>query len=326
MTTETVDPPRTVKLKPQIEMPKSIRVRPDTYTDIYERYVPKVLLASIPANRRVELGYENVDEDFIGHPDNDCDAARENAQNQRTRLLGERRDELSDDAPEDDFDVAPVQIRCPHTAPQFAPDPDVIYVGRFLDGLVAAGIFENRALAKTLLNNIPAGRSFKQSGIAGRFTGGGSVEMWFKPATPRVEMIETAEAGEFDKTITDMILRDGKTPAISMGTIIKNAEPGEIRNSPDVVDITPSADEEVDLWKAGRTASTFDARIILDKRYGMHYLKRGDEIELRTMGWPSPASPEMHRKWVLRPLGEGPSVVEQERVRDDVIQLSNMRA
>ena len=208
------------------------------------------------------------------------------------------------------------------------PDPDVLWVGRFLDGLTAFGVFSDRQFAKNMINNIPAGRTFRTPGIAGRFTGGGTVQMWFKPVEPRIEMIKAASTGVLynDSQIKDMIM-EGKSPTISIGTIIKDAEPGEIRNSPEVIEASQSLeDEEVDMWEAGLTESQWNPRIRMDNRFGMHYLKRGDEITIVGEGFPRPGTPHFELKWRLKPISEGPSLIQQDSSDNDTIQLSSMRA
>ena len=75
-------------------------------------------------------------------------------------------------------------------------------------------------------------------------------------------------------------IQDGVGPTINMGTIIKDAEPGEILNSPKDIQQETRDEGEVDMWSAGDTHTGFDPVIRRDNRYGLHYLKRGDEVTI----------------------------------------------
>lgn len=330
MTTET-------KTTAQFEIPKGIvnfanlRTRTDVYVDIFDRYCPKISLESLPESRRFALGYEDVP--LSGGPIHKaCSEAKETHGIAVEEAVKAHRlaTETAGDDGVDAFkpgDVSPIVDFCPHRELTEVHDPDVLWVGRVLDGLTAFGVFSSRRLAKSLINTIPLGRPFRANGIAGQFTGGGIVQMWFKPAEPRKQMIESAQGGGFntDPAIRDMILR-GEAPTIAMGTIIKDAEPGEIRNSPTVYDKETPPGEDVDMWAAGKTESSWEPTLRLDNLYGMHYLKRGDEITIAAEGWPRPSTPAFEHKWILKPISEGPSLVQQDAGGNNVVQLSSMRA
>ncbi len=296
----------------QYEHPRGIKYasvhrRTDVYAEIFERYAPYVPLSSLTAAQMSGLGVEDVEPTQPEHPKNRCKEAVE-------AYAATEGDEKREPA------------RCPHIANVLIADPDCIYVGRILDGLVSFGVFSSRRLAKNLLNNIPAGQTFSDPGTPGRFTGGGDVAMSFKAVEPRQQMIKAATEGKFNEQITDMILRDGIAPTINMGTIIKDAEPGEILNSAKIVTTEDSPDDEVDMWEAGEAEIAFSPRIRLDNRFGLHYLKRGDTIVIKGSGWPRPRVEEFEHTWVLRPMSEGPSIVQRDPGGNEIIQLSNMRA
>jgi|TARA_R110000823_G_scaffold29554_1_gene85594 hypothetical protein len=285
-------------IKPQYEMPQKITFgglprRTDVYDQVFETYCPIVPLDSLSPAKKAMLDYDKIERTRVHKA---CAESKE------------REDGI-----------------CPHFESIDIPDPDVLYVGRFLDGLVDLQVFESRKLAKNLINNIPAGATFRQPGISGQFTGGGKVNMWFKAAEPRAEMYEALAKGQFSgQPEVETLIRNGEAPTIAIGTIIKDAEPGEIINSPTVVDVPPG--EEVDMWEAGLTESSWKPKIRLDRRYGLHYLKRGDEITISGAGWPKPRVQPFEHKWVLKPRSEGRSLVQQDAGGNDVIQLSSMRA
>ncbi len=301
-------------IKPQYEMPQRITFgglprRTDVYDQVFETYCPVVSLDSLSPGKKVQAEYNKIERTRSHKACKEATAAHAAA----VEEAGEGKA------------VDSVDTFCPHLEGIMVPDPDVLYVGRFLDGLVDLQVFESRKLAKNLINNIPAGRTFRQPGISGQFTGGGKVNMWFKAAEPRAEMYEALAKGQFSgQPEVENLIRNGEAPTIAIGTIIKDAEPGEIINSPTVVDVPPG--EEVDMWEAGLTESSWVPKIRLDRRYGLHYLKRGDEITISGAGWPKPRVQQFEHKWILKPRSEGRSLVQQDAGGNDVIQLSSMRA
>ena len=304
--------------KPRFEMPTGLsyasirRGRTDIYSQIFNKYCPAVVLETMTEIRRKELEYGDLPLEGDGHKA--CTEAKE-AHAKAIELA-----EVEGAGPIGDY--------CPHKVKTLVPDPDVIWVGRLLDGLIFSGVIETRKIAKNLINNIPAGRTFRESGTAGQFTGGGIVRIEFKAVAPRAEMYRALVKGTFDNQPTvKKLIENGEAPTINMGTIIKDAEPGEILNSPDVVKPEQVTAGEVDMWEAGETEVMFEPSIRLDNRYGLHYLKRGDQVTISGSGWPRPRVTEFLHKWVLRPPSEGPSLVQQDAGGDDVIQLAgNIRA
>lgn len=282
-----------------------LRSRTDIYSEIYERYCPVVDIQDIPQPKLAQLGWLDMlpktGGGGVAHPSNRCSDAKDN-------------DGI-----------------CPHPAENaesvYVPDPDVLWVGRLIDGLTALGVFSSRKFAKSLINTMPAGAEGPISGLPGRLTGGGKVGVWFKPAEPRQEMIKAAATGLMDpwQRQRDMVLQ-GEAPTIALGDVIKDAEPGEIINSPRTLERGQESATEVDMWEAGLTEFEFNPRIRLDNRFGLHYLKRDDEIIIEGEGFPRPSSPRFREVWRLRPISEGTSHVQQDSQGDDVIQLGGMRA
>ena len=307
-------------MKPKYETPTGLsfanirRGRNDIYEQIFEQYCPTIPVDLLSNSQRVELGYEDLSLGSTEPMHKACAEAKAAAS------VYVKASE--DEEPRD------VSFYCPHNEPAaLVPDPEVIYVGRLIDGLVFSGVLESRKIGKNLINNIPAGRTFRESGTAGQFTGGGVVKLEFKAVEPRREMYEALARGVFnDQPTIKKLIENGEAPTINMGTIIKDAEPGEILNSPDVVKSEDVASGEIDMWEAGNSEFTFSPKIRLDNRFGLHYLKRGYQVTISGAGWPRPRVQEFKHKWVLRPPSEGRSLVQQDAGGDDIVQLSNMRA
>ena len=289
----------------------------ETYDKVFEKYCPKVKLSTLTPSMRSQLNYEDMEAVTFEHPNHDCPEAQRDLR--ATQI----------DSPVDDFSPAAEDAlapECPHTTDTEVQDPDVLYVGRLLDGLTWLQVFDSRKLAKNLINNIPAGQTFTRNGISGMFTGGGEVSLLFKANGARKEMIDAANAGKFNRQITDLVLLKGEAPTINMGTIIKNAEPGEILNSPKTVTPEEVAEGEVDMWEAGESEFTFNPSIRLDNRYGLHYLKRGDEINIIGSGWPKPNTPPFNHTWRLQTPSEGLSYIRMDEAGNDIVELSGLRA
>ena len=312
-------------IKPKYEIPVGIayanirKGRADIYSQIFEKYCPTIPVNLISKSQRIELGYEDLD---LGGEK--IHKACAEAKEAHAKAIESEQGVFAGD----DIDVPDISTFCPHLEiAQFVPDPEVIYVGRLIDGLIFSGVFESRKLGKNLINNIPAGRTFRESGTAGQFTGGGIVKLEFKAVEPRREMYEALARGIFDDSPSvKKLIENGEAPTINMGTIIKDAEPGEILNSASVIKPEQLASGEVDMWEAGETALHFEPKIRIDNRFGLHYLKRGDQVTVSGSGWPRPRVQEFEHKWILRPPSEGSSLVQQDSGGDDVVQLSGMRA
>ena len=312
-------------IKPRYEMPIGIafanirKGRTDIYSQVFEKYCPPVPVNMLTEARRLELGYEGLS---IGGDTPTHDACAE-AKEAYEAAVEAAIESDSDEEPNPD-----ISTYCPHREPAaLVPDPEVIYVGRLIDGLVFTGAIENRKVGKNLINNIPAGRTFRESGTAGQFTGGGVVKLEFKAVEPRKEMYDALRKGVFDgQAAIKKMIENGEAPTINMGTIVKDAEPGEILNSANVIKSEQLAAGDVDMWEAGETELHFDPVIRLDNRFGLHYLKRGDQVTISGSGWPRPRVQEFEHKWILKPPSEGISFVQQDSGGDDVVHLSGMRA
>lgn len=178
----------------------------------------------------------------------------------------------------------------------YAYDPDVLYVGPFLDGLVRLGIFTGvdskaaRHTAKTFFYEVNDKPSFK-------FT---------------IQRAKTLGAEDWPYTGT----KYGE--ALNLRSISgrgsgESVEPGEVRNSPSV---TRSTD---DIWETQQGPVVFDPIISVDKRYGLHMLCRGDRVvktyRVRRGGKMITAS----ETFVLRGQDEGSSYVAPRNASEEKV-------
>ena len=224
------------------------------------------------------------------------------------RIPDETRLELGLDAVDDD-----VYVR----------DPDVLWVGRLLDGFVYLGVVDSRSLMKNFLKTVTSGRDSRPPGLPGRLRGGGEVSCTITPVF-RVEMAEAHASGKLagmDQEIQDKIAR-GESPEIALGEAIKHNEPGEIRNSPPANPSGKLSEAELDdMWAAQMAAREWEPSMRLDSRFGLHYLKRGDRIFTRQEGFPKPNTPYTENTWIPRPPSEGPSLISAPTGEPGVVDL-----
>ena len=97
---------------------------------------------------------------------------------------------------------------------------------------------------------------------------------------------------------------------------VKDNTPGELMNSPQIV----QDDETMELRmrgldEKGLASKDIEPIIREDKRFGLHYLKRGDEF---TFSYKDRRKNAHMLRFVLRPLGEGSSLVAGDRATDVV--------
>jgi hypothetical protein len=174
----------------------------------------------------------------------------------------------------------------PRLEPVMVPDPDVIWVGAISNGLVWLKLFQYLRLYNSFMGEV-------NSGTEGR-----------------------CEATFY---------REGQS-AVRLGKVIKDNQPGEILNSPEtapsVVDPRAAAERE-DMWRESYVADEWDPIVRIDRRFGLHYLKRGDRIVLHFKGWPRPNTPETERVFVLKPPSEGNSFVPAAKESADIVDLAS---
>lgn len=160
-------------------------------------------------------------------------------------------------------------------------DPDVVWIGPLLHGMVLLGVFRNLRQAKTF---------FFETGAKGD-----KFEFLYERAKTVAGEWPYSEA-KYDKPIT-LVHISGT--GLSAGGI----EPGDIKNSPKFNLKTE------DIWEMHPEMADWDIELLLDKRHGLHQLNRGDKV---TKKWYYTASKQVVTEvYVLRPVTEGPSFVPQ---------------
>ena len=309
MTLATLKP----EIEPIFEYPRlrdrpinfaGMRNRTDLYEKIFKHYCPLVQLDSIDMEQRRSLGWH--DHPVTEHEDHGEEPTGEVYK----RATGDN--EAGD----------PKMRPSPCTHFGMCPDPDVIYIGRIIDGLVWAGVFASRQTGKHLLDSVGGGGERRVSGLAGLLRGGESANFIFEPVI-RNEMIESAKNGVLDGApeVRDRIL-NGESPRLNLSAFIKDTEPGEVINSSHPAGaLLTNATSSTDMWAERAAESDWVPEIRVDSRFGLHYLKRGDKLRVQTDGWPRPSSPLATNEYILRPPSEGPSHVPTRSAEDGVVNL-----
>lgn len=178
------------------------------------------------------------------------------------------------------------------------PDPDVLFVGPFLDGILpyipeifnypfqnTSRVEERRAQLKGLILNSRVNPDRAVNILARDFT--------FK-FSPR-------EGG----------------PSVILGERVVDEEPGELLNSPQLIRHPETGELTLLMYKKGsRDTEPFKPVIRVDKQHGLHYLRKDDKFEISFLTRNKEA---MQYRYILRPLGEGSSLLTPERAVDVVV-------
>ena len=289
----------------------SLRTRTDLYDKVFRTYVPYIPLELVDPEHRRALGWQNYPLTL-----HEGEHGEEETGETYKRATG---DHIAGDSK-----MRPVP--CEH--PQMVPDPDVLYVGRLLDGLVWTGVFDDRTLAKHILDSTGNSGDQRVSGISGILRGGEFAAVTMQPVLSR-ETVEAAQDGVFDQAsdIKNMILDEGRSPTINLSAFIKDVEPGEVINSSHTTHKTITAgviaagSTPGDMWAERLAEADWNPQIRLDSRFGLHYLKRGDRVHIETKGWPRPSSEPRAMDWVLRPPAEGRSDVQSSEGQTGIVNL-----
>lgn len=182
-------------------------------------------------------------------------------------------------------------------------DPDVIYVGELIDGLMWLGV--GTVLAEGDMDRV-------RPKILKNF-----INSITKPAGVEESLDCTCDA---------VFERPGKTP-VRFGEIILDLSVGQITNSPTggaVKPIDPAAPPR-DIFVPDYTAESWDPLIREDPQFGLHYIRKGDQLTMHMKGWPKPRSRERTVRFVFRKPSEGGSYVPTRTEGPPVIDLSRMR-
>ena len=262
-------------------------IRTDVYEAIFNQYCPRIPLASLPTERR-----QGISTEVLTPKGREWRVQRWDMLQEEVRIEGDGEHETGEvyqrDFPDRGIKKGDPKTRqSSHSARVHVPDPDVIWIGRISDGLAWLGIVESRKLFKSMLHE---------------------------------------SSGQTDGQVEFLFRRDGRTTR--WGDVIVDQEPGEIVNSPSAESLEflrGGQGRQID-WRPSGQLPPWDAKIATDPEFGLHFLKRGDEVIIRGQGgWPKPRSPEFEMRWVLRPPSEGSSFVPQARDDQGVETIGRVR-
>ncbi len=186
------------------------------------------------------------------------------------------------------------------------PDPDVLYVGPFIDGIVQ---FVPEILIAAFPNNpnpVAARRHFK------------TLLLDTRPGDRGKHFL--AQDWSFSMKRLSWPLVRGEVPKISIeaGTETRRgvltAEPGELMNSPtEYVDAETGEIRLVEYKGSNIKHDPFVPKIREDKKWGLHYLMRGD---LFVCHFRTRRGQDVEMQYELRPASEGSSLLTPERQLD----------
>ena len=156
---------------------------------------------------------------------------------------------------------------------------DVLWIGPLSDGLVKFGIFLRRKGTDR-----GRGRGLEQSWAG-----------FMSEVAP--EQLDTCKG--FEDTALGF-MRQGMEPMVNLTYNVVADEPGAILTSPATIENKETGLRET-LW---------DPKIREDKRFGLHYLLRGDKfLKVLRPRRRNELGQELKWEWVLRPLSEGSSFI-----------------
>ena len=172
--------------------------------------------------------------------------------------------------------------------PRGEPDPNVVYVGPFFDGLLMMGVFKN--VPEAVPHTIKP--FFYECAY--------SPEKGYRFLYERCNNIEAAEASSMPWPWQGVATYDR---ALDLSTLWRdNAryEPGQFGSTPSEVTI---ADAAPDFWERAPHATFHDIELQEDARFQLHILRKGDRI---TKQWrPDIGSDLVTQQFVLRHYEEG---------------------
>jgi len=178
------------------------------------------------------------------------------------------------------------------------PDPNVLYVGPFLDGL-ATYLPELLQAAFPRSNRPEDGRRHMKSLF---------VDMQATGNNDRASNITMRDFRLFMER--DAWKREGLPPTLNLTNATRDNEPGEILNSY-YFSVNPSTGQP-ELLARGKEfeePKPWVPEIREDKRFGRHMLLRGDRFRAT---WTDRRDREIEMQWALRPLSEGSSFLTPE--------------
>ena len=183
------------------------------------------------------------------------------------------------------------------------PDPDVIWVGDILDGLCLYLPEINQAAFSHNPSTQPDDlRRHLKSLLRDTATGGEVQATHFLVQ----ELVFLMRRQSWAKA------KGQDTPAwVRLNDRLRENTPGELLNSPQIVQDDETMELQIKgFGKDGIANQPVEPVIREDKRFGLHYLKKGDEF---TFTYKDRRKNAHTLRFILRPLGEGSSLVTPER-------------
>jgi len=171
-------------------------------------------------------------------------------------------------------------------------DPDVLWVGPFLDGLLYLNIFPDLHRAKTFFFEV---NEMDKHGFEFKY---------FRVKKGKKDITSEWPYEDIEYEKSGLILR-----RIS-GKEGDSIEPGEIMNSPTHTPVTSD-----DIWQTVPDIMDWDVVIREDNKHKLHILRRGDKI-VKTFYFPL-LKEVITEEFVLRPPSEGSSKIPMVGITPD---------
>ena len=184
-----------------------------------------------------------------------------------------------------------------------APDLAVLYFGPFLDGVstylpeIFRIPFWNTSGPEHARRHI---KSMLQDTLAG--------DRARNLMTRDLRLTMRRASWEADK-------RTGRAPTVVLNDRLRDNEPGELLNSPQSILNPETGEQELMEQVHEGEYKPFVPVIREDKRYGLHYLKRGDEFSVK---FTTRKGDPIELNFKLRALGEGSSLLTPLQASDEV--------
>ena len=109
--------------------------------------------------------------------------------------------------------------------------------------------------------------------------------------------------------------RSGRVPTVLLNDRLRDVEPGELMNSPQVVQNPETGEREVMEQISEGNYKPFVPIIREDKRFGLHYLMIDDAF---SVSFKTRQNHSVELSFKLRPLGEGSSLLTPEQSFEEV--------
>ena len=183
------------------------------------------------------------------------------------------------------------------------PDPNCLYVGPFLDGI---GIYlpEMFRIPFPTTAGPEHARRHLKSMLADTLPGDRARNL----TTKELRITMTRDTWTPDA-------RSGRVPTVILNDRLRDVEPGELVNAPQLVVNPETGQLEVVEQVHEGEYKPYVPVIREDKRFGLHYLMKGDHF---TITFKTRQNNPVELNFALRPLGEGSSLLTTQQAFDEV--------